>query len=76
MGSGALAGPETAGAIDAKTSVATGRATKNVVPAPEWDCASMLPPALRMMLWLMARPRPVPCAFVVKKGTKRFFMIV
>ncbi len=43
----------------------------NVVPAPGCDCTSMVPPAFWTMLWLMARPRPVPCVLVVKKGTKR-----
>ena len=32
----------------------------------------MRPPAPCTMRWLMARPRPVPWSFVVKKGRKRF----
>ncbi len=45
----------------------------NFVPKPVWLCTWMLPPAFCTMLLTDREAKAVPCSFVVKKGTNRFF---
>src|SRR3989475_6038832 len=53
-----------------------GRGTVNVVPWPNSDATSIVPPCAPTTLFANARPSPVPCSFgfVVKNGWKSFWM--
>ena len=51
---------------------ARGRKTLKTVPSPTVDCRPISPPSLRTIESTVASPRPVPCFFVVKKGSQIF----
>ena len=53
-----------------------GRYTRNTLPLPGWLSTTILPPCWSTILEQMAKPRPTPSAFVVKKGLKMVSMIL
>src|SRR6185437_1573200 len=65
----AFAGP---GVGVPSASTDAGSTTEKVLPLPSYERTSMRPPAPCTILWLIARPRPVPLSLVVKKGMNRF----